>query len=367
MIFLRKGKYLPARILLCEHFRRGVTSGMRNRERGVSSRLAGPLHGFNERQVQGMASFDERILITGSSGLIGRALVAKMSRVGPKPLRFDIRESAPSGFGDLRDDRALERAVAAATGIVHLGGVSRVVLGERFPDLCHAVNVGATRKILDLALNSPRRPWLVYASSREVYGQQRVMPVVETAPLRPVNTYARSKVEAEALVSAARAAGLSTATVRFSSVYGDIDDHVDRVVPAFAAAAALGGTMRIDGLGCAFDFTHVDDVVAGVMKICSALASGEKNLPTLHFASGVKTTLRELAELAAELGRCPTQFSPGPARTFDVHEFCGDPARASAVLGWCTSISLRAGLSKLIEDFKGCSPERFRAAAERSA
>lgn len=337
------------------------------KQSGAPNRLTCPVHGFGERKVQGVVCCDERILITGSSGLIGRALIAKMSLAGLRPIRFDIREAAAPALDDLRDHLALERAVAGATGIVHLGGVSRVIWGERFPDLCHAVNVEATRNILDLALSSRHRPWFVYASSREVYGQQSVLPALETAPLQPLNTYARSKVAAEKLVSAARAAGLSTATVRFSSVYGDIDDHADRVVPAFASAAACGGTMRIDGPNCAFDFTHVDDVAAGLMKICSALASGEKKMPTLHFVSGVKTTLQELAELAADLGPGPTQISLSPPRTFDIQEFCGNPSRASEVLGWRTAITLRAGVGKLIEEFKGCSSTRLRTAAARIA
>jgi nucleoside-diphosphate-sugar epimerase len=278
-----------------------------------------------------------------------------MSAAGLRPLQFDIRETASPAFGDLRDGRTLERAMADVTGIVHLGGVSRVIWGERCPELCWAVNVEATGTILALAQNCRRRPWVVYASSREVYGQQSVLPVAETAVLNPMNVYARSKVAAEKLVLAAREAGLSTAVVRFSSVYGDVRDHADRVVPAFALAATEGGTMRIDGPDCAFDFTHVDDVAAGLLRICNALSSGENSLPTLHFVSGTRTTLHELAELAASLGGCPTQISLEAPRAFDISEFYGDPARAAAVLGWRTTTSLRAGLSKLIGDFRSRS------------
>lgn len=295
---------------------------------------------------------DGPILVTGSSGLIGRAFMARMKPAGFQPLCFDIRETTPAAFGDLRDDRALERAVADAAGIVHLGGVSRVVWGERDPEQCWAVNVEATRKILALALNSRRRPWLVYASSREVYGQQTVFPVSETAQLMPKNIYARSKVAAEELVLAAREAGLATAIARFSSVYGDADDHADRVVPAFASAAAWGGTMRIDGPDCAFDFTHVGDVAAGVVKICAALAAGEKSLPALHFVSGVRTSLRELAALAANLAHCPVQVSLAAPRTFDVSAFCGDPTRTAAILGWRAKTPLHVGLGELIGQFR---------------
>ena len=302
------------------------------------------------------------ILVTGSSGLIGRALALRISSGGLRPREFDIRETAASAFGDLRNDGALERAISDVAGIVHLGAVSRVIWGERCPELCWAVNVEATRKILALAQNRRHRPWFVYASSREVYGQQSDFPVAETAALRPLNVYARSKVAAEKLVLAAREAGLSTAIVRFSSVYGDVRDHMDRVVPAFALAASEGGAMRIDGADCAFDFTHVDDVAGGLMKICNALSSGENGLPTLHFVSGMRTTLRELAETAAVLGGRPTQISLAEPRAFDIREFCGDPARAAEVLGWRSTISLRAGLSKLIGDFRSLSHAGPRAA-----
>lgn len=301
---------------------------------------------------------DDRVLVTGSAGLIGRALVAKMRHAGIEPIGFDIRETSSPAFGDLRDHGALERALTDVAGIVHLGGVSRVIWGERSPELCWTVNVESTRKILDRALASRRRPWLVYASSREVYGQQNVFPVAETAQLYPMNAYARSKVAAEELVSSACAAGARTAIVRFSSVYGDVDDYPDRVVPAFALAATHGGTMRLDGPNCAFDFTHVDDVSAGVMKICSALSSGEKRLPTLHFVSGVMTTLSGLAELAAEFAHCPVGIDLAAPRAFDISEFCGDPARTAEVLGWRATTPLRAGVGTLIREFRTRSAMR---------
>jgi len=276
-----------------------------------------------------------------------------MRRAGYQARRFDIREAASASARDLRDRAALERALTDLAGIVHLGGVSRVIWGERDPDLCQAVNVDATRNLLALALaQTRRRPWVVYASSREVYGQQRAFPVAESAELQPLNAYARSKVAAERLVTAARDSGLRTAIVRFSSVYADADDHADRVVPAFALAAAHGGTMRIDGAECAFDFTHAHDVADGLLEICSALSMGERSMPTLHFVSGQRTTLHELATLAADLGQRPTQFTLAVPRTFDIREFCGDPARAAAVIGWRARTSLRDGLGELIRQFK---------------
>ena len=295
----------------------------------------------------------DSILVTGSSGLIGRAVIARMAaEIGVRLARFDLLETDPVARADILDHEAVRHALTDIAGIIHLAGMSRVLWAERSPSTCWQLNVEATRNILDLALRSPRRPWIIYASSREVYGQQADFPVPETAPLNPMNAYARSKCAAEQLVWHARDAGLRAAVIRFSSVYGSVDDHPDRVVPALAFAAAFGGTMRLDGPDCTFDFTHVADVARGLVSVCASLSAGERSLPPLHFVSGTGTSLRELSEIARSAAPSSRiTVTEKPSRTFDVVHFCGDPRRAAAVLGWQSSIPLRDGISKLVTDY----------------
>ncbi|MEO8630408.1 MAG: NAD-dependent epimerase/dehydratase family protein [Betaproteobacteria bacterium] len=58
--------------------------------------------------------------------------------------------------------------------------------------------------VIEEAERQHQPPWLIFASSREVYGQPASLPATEDAPLRPVNVYGRSKLEGEYLVDAAR-------------------------------------------------------------------------------------------------------------------------------------------------------------------
>lgn len=83
----------------------------------------------------------------------------------------------------------------------NLAAVSRVIWGEQQPDLCWQTNVTSTRHVLESAYTSSNQPWVLYASSRAVYSQQKRFPVTESAPLQPLNTYARLKVAAEELVA----------------------------------------------------------------------------------------------------------------------------------------------------------------------
>ena len=294
----------------------------------------------------------QSILVTGAAGLIGRTLCRKLRAAGAEVVEIDIDHPHPNSRIDIRDRTRLKAAMRDVSGVVHLAAVSRVVHGERDPETCWDVNANGTRTVVDLCLCSRRAPWLFYASSREVYGQQDTLPVKEDADLRPLNVYARSKVAAEDLLAEARDSGLATAIGRFSNVYGDDRDHLDRVVPAFARAAVEGGEIRIDGRDHSFDFTHVEDATGGVCSMVSLLAAGEHNLPPIHLVSGMPTTLGELASLAVGRSLRSVTVVDGKPRAFDVAHFFGDPSRASELLGWTAQIDLSAGFARLVNDIE---------------
>lgn len=299
------------------------------------------------------------ILVTGSDGLIGQAFFEQgdPERLELRP--FDLRGDPAQ---DTRNRSALAQAINGVEGVIHLAAVSRVVWAENNPVLTAETNIDALRNLIELMFDSPCKPWLIFASSREVYGEQDQLPVPEDAPLKPMNTYARSKVAGENLVAQAQEAGMLAQIVRFSNVYGTIDDHADRVVPAFARAAAMGGEIRVDGSGNTFDFTHVDDAARGLHALCDAVRSGEQ-LPPVHFLTGIGTSLAELAALAASFAAEPLTVREAPSRSFDVARFYGDPARARELLGWSAQVPLVEGMDRLVADFAAegaimpeCSP-----------
>ena len=305
--------------------------------------------------VQGHESVqDQCVLVTGAAGLIGRAITPLLRAAGAIVIPFDLKSDPRR---DVTDAAAMQDALRGVDGIIHLAAVSRVVSGERDPDLCRRTNIEATSTLLRLALASPRVPWFIQASSREVYGQQRSLPVQEDVPLSPCNVYAHSKVEGERLTSEARARGMRTAIVRLSNVFGDAEDHVDRVVPAFARAAALGSAVRVDGSDCTFDFTHVSDAADGVRRVAHLLHGGERALPPIHFVTGRQTSLGALATLAIQAGATARQEAP--VRSFDVQRFCGDPTRAEALLGWRANTTLERGFAGLIADFRARTATRL--------
>ncbi len=289
------------------------------------------------------------ILITGSVGLVGSALARSLRRRGHRVVGLDLRDPDPGARGDVRDTAMLTHAVHQCDGIVHLAAVSRVIHGERDPELCRATNIGGTRSVVEAARVAPGRPWLIFASSREVYGQPGRLPATEDTALAPINVYGQTKRAGEGLVLEARSFGVRGAIVRLSNVYGSTADHRDRVVPAFVRAAVRGEPLRVEGSNHTFDFTHVEDTARGLVALAELLDAGEPPPPPIQLLTGTPTSLGELASLACELAGTRARIVEAPPRNYDVADFHGSPERARALLGWSPQIPLGQGISRFVE------------------
>lgn len=292
-----------------------------------------------------------KILITGSLGLIGTALSQMFEAKGIEIIPFDLLATGKS-FGDVRNLIQVQKAMYGCDGVIHLAAISRVLWGEQNPELCWDTNVHGLENVLTVASESETSPWVVFASSREVYGQPESLPVTEECPVCPVNIYGRSKVKGEQLIDAARSNGVRACTIRLSNVFGTTADHADRVVPAFARGAALGETLRIDGADHTFDFTHINDVARGIVLLAEYLLAGKDAPPPIHFVSGQPTTLGELAQQAIGIANNGANIRHAPPRTFDVGKFIGDGSRALDLLGWAPQVTLQDGLERLIQAFQ---------------
>jgi len=285
------------------------------------------------------------ILITGAAGLIGRHLCSRLQAEGVEFRRFDLRIDPAQ---DIRKRDAMQRALEGVTGVIHLAAISRVAWSQEDPERCNTTNVAAVSLLVELCLQGAK-PWILFASSREVYGNPVRLPVCEDDALLPVNIYGESKRDGEVIINRAREAGLTANICRFSSVYGCPYDHPDRAAMAFAGTAVHGGIMRLSGGGTTFDFTHVLDVVDGIWRLMQQIIS-RGQMPPIHFASGKGTSLMELAEMAAAYALRPVEIHELPARPFDVSGFVGDSSRAAELLGWTSKISMNDGLRQLVAD-----------------
>ncbi|MDE5065163.1 MULTISPECIES: NAD-dependent epimerase/dehydratase family protein [unclassified Wolbachia] len=287
------------------------------------------------------------ILITGAAGLIGSTLVKKLENQGHEVISCDIRfHNNPLSF--FSED--IVPLLAKCTGIIHLAAISRVIHGELYPELCRKINVDGTMQFLGLCKSLSNKPWFIYASSREVYGEQKELPVTESASIDPINNYAKGKAFIEEQITSSK--DFNVAILRFSNVYGGLLDHNSRVIPALCINALRGDPIKIEGKECVFDFTYLDDVIEGICLTVKYLQSEKSSLPAIHLTTNSPCTLENLAKTILKVTKSDSRIDFYPPRNFDVTKFHGDFTRAKELLGWSPKHSLEVGLSKFIKSLQ---------------
>lgn len=294
----------------------------------------------------------DKILVTGSAGLIGSSVAQKLKNNGYEVIDCDIRfvNNSLSFFSE-----DIKPLLNECTGIIHLAAIARVIHGEQYPELCGQVNVSGTKKFLKFYESLPHKPWLIYGSSREVYGNQDHLPVVESANFDPVNIYAKGKVKIENKIKALGNQGFDTAILRFSNVYGGLLDHNDRVIPAFCINALKNSLIRIDGKECVFDFTYIDDVVEGILLTVKKMRDGKKIEQPIHFTGCRGCSLEELVKIIFKMTGSKSSIDYRPPRNFDVSRFYGDFSNAQKLLGWKPKHSLEEGIEKFVLNIQKAS------------
>ncbi|MBD0391641.1 NAD(P)-dependent oxidoreductase [Wolbachia endosymbiont of Pentalonia nigronervosa] len=287
------------------------------------------------------------ILITGAAGLIGSALVEKLEKQGYEVVSCDIRffDNPLSFFSE-----DIVPLLAKCTGIIHLAAISRVIHGELYPELCKKINVDGTIQFLELCKSLPNKPWFIYASSREVYGEQKELPVNESASIDPINNYAKGKAFVEKQIASLK--DFNVAILRFSNVYGGLLDHNSRVIPALCINALKGDPLKIEGKECVFDFTYLDDVIEGICLTLRYLQSERSSLPTIHLTTNSPCALEDLAKTILKVTGSDSRIDFYPPRNFDVTKFYGDFTRAKELLGWVPNYSLEEGLKQFIKNLQ---------------
>jgi nucleoside-diphosphate-sugar epimerase len=287
-----------------------------------------------------------RILVTGSEGLIGSVLCKKLQKKY-SIIKFDIKKGE-----DILNSKHVMHAIKGCHGIIHLAAHSRVITAFNDPMDAIVTNILGTANILECVRQTNPHIWFVYASSREVYGETK-MRINEDYPTNPINVYGVTKLSAELIAKAYRLNyGIRSFIVRFSNVYGSVNDYIDRVIPRFMNQAITNSDITVYGGTQTFDFVHVDDATNGIISLINKIENGNLKYDTYHFVTGRGTNLIELARKIIKITNSSSCIKKLPPRSFDVNNFIGNPIRARNDLNWKAKVTIDKGLKAYLENIK---------------
>ncbi len=298
----------------------------------------------------------KRILVTGSSGSIGTALCEKLISEGYDVIPVDWKTNkwneqinAKTLHLDLRDVKIV-KDLPEADIVVHLAANARVHDLLIKPSLA-TDNILSTLNILEYA-RQRKIPGLIFASSREVYGDA-VKPSYQESDARIencVSAYAASKIAGEALVHSYRKChGVNAVILRLSNVYGRYDEY-DRVIPQFIRKMLIGEDVMVFGSDKILDFLYIDDAVKALHLCIEKFDSVHGN--TLNIGTGRGVKLIKIAELIRTALQCESRIITDENRKGELTHYVADISMAKKILDFVPDTSVEEGVEKSIKWYR---------------
>lgn len=291
------------------------------------------------------------ILITGGNGFIGSHFADKLIEIGEEVTLFDTEFGKNTEHmdcekvnGDIIDIKSIGNAVKGKDFVFHFAAVSRVVWGQQDPVKCVDTNVIGTRNVLESIRNSNKNAVVFLASSKEVYGNAKKMPVSENHPKEPISVYAAAKLAAERLCIAYwKTFGIKCVITRFSSVYGSERDRMGRVTPTFMINALKNEPLVVRSSQTS-DFTFIDDVVQGIFKAYKTFGKKDLSGQDFHFATGKGTSVKELAGKILKLCNSGSKIEMDEEQDYYIENFVADLTKVRNIVGYEPQYALEEGL-----------------------
>ena len=309
---------------------------------------------------------DKRFLLIGGAGLIGSHTVEHLLkeevrevviydnfiRGRQENLKEALKDPRCKIFdlgGDILQTDILETAMENIDGVFHFAALWLLQCHE-FPRSAFKVNVEGTFNVIDTCVKKDINR-LVYSSSASVYGDAVTEPMEEDHIFNNKNFYGATKICGEAMLRAYHHRyGLDYVGLRYMNVYGPRQDYKGAyiaVIMKMLDRIDNGKSPIIFGDGSeAFDFVSVEDCARA--NICAM--KSERTDSFYNVGTGIRTSLKELAELIIELTGCKNQikFEERTQSTF-VRNRIGCPKKAENEINFKAKLQLKEGLKKLIE------------------
>jgi UDP-arabinose 4-epimerase len=299
------------------------------------------------------------VLVTGGAGYIGSHACKALAGAGYLPVTYDNLSRGhrhavrfgPLVEGDVGDRAAVAAALKAhdISAVMHFAAFAYVGESGTDPALYYRNNVVGTLALLD-GMRDAGVDRIVFSSTCATYGLPETVPIAETTPQHPVNSYGETKLTIErALYWYGQAYGLRSVALRYFNAagcdrggeIGEEHDPETHLIP-LVLRAALGSAPPVSIFGTDYatpdgtavrDYIHVEDLASAHVRALDHLAKGGANA-ALNLATGRGYSVREIIAAVARAVGHDVPYREGPRRIGDPPSLIADPSLARSVLGW---------------------------------
>lgn len=284
----------------------------------------------------------ERVLVTGATGFIGRALTRALLAEGAQVMAL-VREKAGRRLGE----GIVEGAEAVEVDLRYAAGVKRAVEAAQPTLAVHLAAVGVTDPFLPIGEALRGNLDATINLLKAVSGRCRVVVARTPGEIDSINTYAAAKASAWQFCRMfQRTQDWPITAVMPFQVYGP-GQPAKTIIGAAVSAAKAGEDFPTTPGEQMRDWIYIDDVVAGI--IAASRADGVDG-ETVELGTGVGTPVRGVVEKVFALaGQGRPLIGALPQRPGETPSQIADADQAEQLTGWRARVSLDEGLKKVIE------------------
>ncbi len=299
------------------------------------------------------------ILVTGGAGYIGSHVAKNLTTAGHRVIIFDNlirghREAVLSAKfveGDLADRELLDRVMQdeQIEAVIHLAAHSLVGESMEKPGKYYENNVSNGLNLLEAMINNDVRN-IVFSSTAAVYGEPEEVPITETHPTNPGNTYGESKLFFEKMLKRYdQIHDLKYVSLRYfnaagadaSGRIGEAHDPETHLIP-IVLQKALGLREKLYIFGddyptkdgtCMRDYIHVEDLAAAHILAVEGLAEGMDSR-IYNLGNGEGYSVKEVIDTASEVVGEEIKAEVGQRRAGDPAVLVASSKKIIKELGW---------------------------------
>jgi UDP-glucose 4-epimerase len=313
----------------------------------------------------------QRVMITGGLGFLGSGLARVLAESGARVVVVDALVPTHGGLrsnlagardievhiGDTRDQPLMRRLAEGADVVFSLAGQTSHLdsMQDPYSDLEH--NCRGPVTVLEAVRGVAPAARVVFASTRQLYGRPRYLPVDEAHPVNPVDVNGIHKAAGEEYHRLyGEVYGLRIAVLRLSNTYGPrmrIRDARQTFLGWWIARLLNDEPIEIFGDGeQRRDLNYLDDVLRAFLLAADLEeALGE----VFNLGDQRSVSLRELAQMLIDiLGRGEYRLVPFPQdrKAIDIGDYQADFERIRTALGWQPLVALEDGLERTLSFFE---------------
>ncbi len=314
----------------------------------------------------------KKVLISGGLGFIGSNLAARLVGDGAQVTIIDsmipeyggnmrniheISDKITVNFSDVRDPFSINQLISEQDYLFNLAGQTSHLdsMEEPFTDL--DINAKAQLSILEACRKNNPDIRIIFASTRQIYGKPRYLPVDEKHPCHPVDVNGINKMAGEWYhILYHDVYGIPTSVLRLTNTYGPrmrIKDARQTFLGIWIRNLLEKKPIQVYGNGLQRrDYNYVDDVVDALLI---AATRPEARGKIYNLGAPEPLSLEDTARLMCKLSEGASYEKipfPEERKAIDVGDFVCDYKAFQSTFDWDPKVNFQEGISKSIDYYR---------------